>query len=206
MQAKAILLGTGTKKRTLDVKGEEELLGKGVSYCATCDGFFYKNKIVAVVGGNDSAAGATLHLANIAERVYLIYRKDKLRAESFWVDLIEKNEKIEVIYNTNVIEVSGENKLQILKLDREHDGQTELNVDGLFIEIGSEPKIDFAEKLKIETNDDGYIKIQSDGKTSVSGLWAAGDITTGSDKYKPVLTAASDGAIAARSIANFLKK
>ena len=206
LQAKAILLGTGTKKRTLDVKGEEELLGKGVSYCATCDGFFYKNKIVAVVGGNDSAAGATLHLANIAERVYLIYRKDKLRAESFWVDLIEKNEKIEVIYNTNVIEVSGENKLQILKLDREHDGQTELNVDGLFIEIGSEPKIDFAEKLKIETNDDGYIKIQSDGKTSVSGLWAAGDITTGSDKFKQVLTAASEGAIAARSIANFLKK
>ena len=81
-----------------------------------------------------------------------------------------------------------------------------MNVDGLFIEIGSEPKIDFAEKLKIETNDDGYIKIQSDGKTSVSGLWAAGDITTGSDKFKQVLTAASEGAIAARSIANFLKK
>lgn len=206
LQAKAILLGTGTKKRTLNVSGEEEFIGKGVSYCATCDGFFYKNKIVAVVGGNDSAAGATLHLANIAEKVYLIYRKDKLRAESFWVDLIEKNEKIEVVYNTNVIEVSGENKLETLKLDQEYKGQAKLNVDGLFIEIGSEPKIDFAAKLEIETDSEGYIEIQADGKTSVAGLWAAGDITTGSDKFKQVLAAASEGAIAARSIANFLKK
>jgi thioredoxin reductase (NADPH) len=206
LQAKTILLGTGTQKRLLNVEGETEFLGKGVSYCATCDGFFYKNKTVAVVGGNDSAAGAALHLANVAEKVYIIYRQEKLRAEKFWTDAIEKNEKIEVVYNTNVIKVSGENKLQTVKLDKEYQDKTELNVDGLFIEIGSDPKIDFAKNLGITVDSDGYIEISTDGKTTVAGIWAAGDITTGSDKFKQVLTAASEGAIAARSISNFLKK
>lgn len=206
LQAKTILLGTGTQKRLLNVEGEQEFLGKGVSYCATCDGFFYKNKTVAVIGGNDSAAGAALHLANIVEKVYIIYRKEKLRAEDYWIDLIEKNEKIEVIYNTNVIRVSGENKLQTLTLDKEHQGKVELNVDGLFIEIGSDPKIDFAKNLGISVDTEGYIEITTEGKTTVAGIWAAGDITTGSDKFKQVLTAASEGAIATRSISNFLKK
>jgi len=206
LQAKTILLGTGTQKRTLNVEGEQDFLGKGVSYCATCDGFFYRNKTVAVVGGNDSATGAALHLANIAEKVYIIYRKDKLRAEDYWIDLIEKNEKIEVVYNTNVIKVAGENKLQTLTLDKKHQSKTELNVDGLFIEIGSDPKIDFAKNLGIAVDSDGYIEISTDGKTTVPGIWAAGDITTGSDKFKQVLTAASEGAIATRSISDFLKK
>lgn len=205
IQSQAILLATGTKHRKLGAKGEEEFLGKGVSYCATCDGFFYKNKIVAVVGGSDSAAGAAVYLAGIAEKVYLIYRKDKLRAEPFWINLIEKNPKIEVVYNTNILEISGAEKVQKIKLDKTYKNAQTLGIDGLFIEAGSAPNIDFAGNLGLETDEDGYIKIKPDSSTNVPGVWAAGDITNGSDKFRQVVTACAEGAIAARSIYNYLK-
>lgn len=204
--AETILLATGTKRRKLDIKGEETFTGKGVSYCATCDGFFYKNKTVAVVGGSDSAAGAALYLADIAEKVYLIYRRDKLRAEPHWVKLIEKNRKIEVIYNTNIIEISGENKVEKVILDKPYKERSEIKTDGIFIEAGSDPNIDFAKDLGIEVDEDGYVKINSDASTSMPGVWAAGDITDGSDKFRQVITAAAEGAIAARSIYKYLKK
>lgn len=206
IQAKTILLATGVKKRKLGVKGEEEFLGKGVSYCATCDGFFYKNKTVAVVGGSDSAAGATVYLADIAEKAYLIYRKDKLRAEPYWVNLIEKNPKIKVIYNTNIAEITGTAKVEKIKLDNSFENQSELAIDGIFIEAGSELNIDFAKDLGVALDEEGYIKINPDASTTLEGVWAAGDMTNGSDKFRQVLTAASEGAIAARSIYRFLKK
>lgn len=202
----AILLATGTKHRRLGVPGEEEFLGKGVSYCATCDGFFYKNKTVAVVGGSDSAAGAAVYLAGIAEKVYLIYRKGKLRAEPFWINLIEKNPKTEVIYNTNVLGISGAEKLQEIKLDNTYKNTETLNIDGLFIEAGSVPNIDFTANLGLEADEEGYLKIKPDASTSVLGVWAAGDITNGSDKFRQVITACAEGAIAARSIYNYLEK
>lgn len=205
IKSKTILLATGTKHRKLGIRGEEEFLGKGVSYCATCDGFFYKNKIVAVVGGSDSAAGAAVYLANIAEKVYLIYRRDKLRAEAFWINLIEKNPKIEVIYNTNILEISGAEKLRKIKLDKAHKNAKTLDIDGLFIEAGSVPNIDFAASLGLETDEDGYIKIKPDSSANAKGVWAAGDITDGSDKFRQVITACAEGAIAARSICNYLK-
>lgn len=200
--SRTILLATGTKRRELNIGGEDKFIGKGVSYCATCDGFFYKNKKVAVIGGSDSAAGAAIYLADIAEKVYLIYRKEKLRAEPYWVTLIEKNPKIEVIYNTNVVGISGGGKVEKIKLDN----QEELKIDGLFIEAGSDPNIDFAGELAVEVDNDGYIKINSDASTNVPGVWAAGDITDGSDKFRQVITAAAEGAIAARSISKYLKK
>lgn len=206
MKTKTILLATGTKRRKLNIKGEEEFSGKGVSYCATCDGFFYKGKTVAVIGGSDSAAGAALYLADLAEKVYLIYRRDQLRAEPYWVNLIGKNEKITVIYNTNVIEIAGKEKLRTIKLDNPYQGRNELNVDGLFIEAGSVPNVDFAKDLGIETDEEGYVKVKKNNATSVEGVWAAGDITDGSDKFRQVITAAAEGAIAARSIFNYLKK
>lgn len=205
IQSQAILLATGTKHRKLGIKGEEEFSGKGVSYCAACDGFFYKNKTVAVAGGSDSAAGAAVYLAGIAEKVYLIYRKDKLRAEPFWIKLIEKNPKIEVIYNTNILEVSGAEKLREIKLDKTYKNAETLGIDGLFIEAGSAPNIDFAKDLGIETDEEGCIKIKPDASTSAPGVWAAGDITNGSDKFRQVITACAEGAIAARSIYNYLK-
>ena len=206
IKSSVILLATGTKHRKLNIPGEAEFLGKGVSYCATCDGFFYKKKTVAVVGGADSAAGAAVYLSGICEKVFLIYRKEKLRAETFWINLIEKNPKIEVVYNTNVSEILGAEKLQKVKLDKAYKNAETLDIDGLFIEAGSVPNIDFAADLKLETDGEGYIKIKSDASASVAGVWAAGDITDGSDKFRQVVTACAEGAIAARSISNYLKK
>lgn len=206
IKSSAILLATGTKHRRLNIPGEAEFLGKGVSCCATCDGFFYKNKIVAVVGGNDSAAAAAVYLADLAQKVFLIYRKEKLRAETFWINLIEKNPKIEVVYETNILEILGAEKLQKVKLDKARNGLESIDVDGLFIEAGSVPSLDFAAELKLETDEEGYVKIKADGQTSVAGVWAAGDITDGSDKFQQVITACAEGAIAARSISNYLKK
>ena len=206
INTRAVLLATGTKRRKLNIPGEAEFTGKGVSSCATCDGFFYKNKTVAVVGGSDSAAGAAVYLADIAAKVYLVYRKDKLRAEPYWVGLIEQNPKIEVIYNTNVIEITGEAKVEKIKLDKMPQDKEYLAVDGLFIEAGSDPNIDFAKNLDVAVDAGGYVKIQADCATSLSGVWAAGDITDGSDKFRQVITAAAEGAIAARSIYNYLKR
>lgn len=206
IQAKTVLAALGTRHRHLGVSGEKEFAGKGVSYCATCDGFFYKGKTVAVIGGNDSAAAATVFLGDIAEKVYLIYRKEPLRAEKFWVELIEKNPKIKVLYSTNVKEIYGNEKVEGVVMDSVFDGSDKLKVDGIFVEIGSEPMVELFKEFDLEKDEDGFIKIQPDGKTSVKGIWAAGDITTGSNKFKQIVTAASEGAIAARSVMEFLKK
>jgi thioredoxin reductase (NADPH) len=206
LRSQTILLATGTKRRKLNIPGEIEFLGKGVSYCATCDGFFYKSKTVAVIGGSDSAAGAAVYLSEICEKVFLIYRRDKLRAEKYWINLIEKNPKIEVVYNTNILEILGMEKLQKVKLDKPHNNSDFINLDGLFIEAGSEPNLDFAQDLGLETDEGGYIKINAGASTSVAGAWAAGDITDGSDKFRQVITACAEGAIAARSISNYLKR
>lgn len=206
IEAEAVLFAVGTKHRHLGIPGEKELAGKGVSYCATCDGFFYRGKTVAVVGGSDSAAGAALFLANIAEKVYIIYRKDKLRAEKFWVGLVEKNPKIEILYLTNVKEIKGEQKVEELVLDSPYKNSDVLKVDGIFIEAGFDPSTDLLKNLDVEIDKDGYVKIDADGKTTEKGLWAAGDITNGSNKFKQIITAAAEGAIAANSIQQYLKK
>lgn len=206
IEAKTVLLATGTKRRKLGVKGEEEFSGKGVSYCATCDGFFYKGKIVAVIGGSDSAAGAAIYLANIAEKVYVIYRGEELRCETYWKKKIEENPKIKVLCGYNLKEIVGEQKLQKVILDNEYESKGEIELDGLFIEVGSDPSVDFAKDLGVEEDESGYIKIRSDCSTSIEGVWAAGDITDGSDKFRQVITAAAEGAIAARSIFNYLKR
>jgi thioredoxin reductase (NADPH) len=206
ISAKSILLATGTKHRHLGVAGEKEFIGKGVSYCATCDGFFYRGKTVAVIGGNDSAAGAATFLGNLAEKVYVIYRGEKLRCENFWSSAIEKNPKIKVIYNTNVKEIHGSEKVEEVLLDNPNNGNDVLKVDGVFVEIGSDPNTDLAKSLEIETDEGGYIIVESDGRTNRKGIWAAGDITNASNKFKQIVTAAAEGAVAANSIQKFLKK
>lgn len=206
IEAKTVMLAMGTKHRHLGVPGEKELAGKGVSYCATCDGFFYKGKTVAVVGGNDSAAGAAVFLGDIAEKVYMIYRGEKLRCETFWGEAIAKNPKITMLYNTNIKEIKGSEKVESVMLDNPYEGKEQLNIDGVFAEIGSVPVTDLVKDLGIETDEEGYVKIDPSGRTSEKGIWAAGDITTGSDKFKQIITAASEGAIAAHSVQKFLKK
>jgi thioredoxin reductase (NADPH) len=206
VQSKTILIATGSKHRKLGVPGEKELLGKGVSYCATCDGFFYKEKIVGIIGGSDSAVSAAVYMADIAKKVYLIYRKDKLRAETFWIKSVEESKSIEVVYNTNVKEIHGENKIEKVSLDNSYKSKSDLKLDGLFIEIGFTPSTALVEDLGVEIDEEGYIKVETDGKTTVSGIWAAGDITNGSEKFKQIVTAASEGAIAANSIQMYLKR
>ncbi len=205
-RARTILLANGTKHRRLGVPGEKEKAGKGVSYCATCDGFFYRGKIVAVVGGSNSAAGAAVYLGNIAEKVYLIYRRDKLRAENFWMTAIESNPKIKTVYNANVKEIKGFDKVEEIILDNPCEGSVSLKIDGIFIEIGLDPNTEMAKNLNIELDEEGYVAIDSECRTTEKGIWAAGDITTGSNKLKQIITAAAEGAIAAESIQRHLKK
>jgi thioredoxin reductase (NADPH) len=200
-ETKTILLSIGTERRKLDLPNEDKFIGKGVSYCATCDGGFFKDKVVSVVGGSDAANTASLYLAEVASQVYQIYRKDKLRGEPSWVDQIKKNSKIKVIYNANVSELIGSERLEEIKLDT---GE-KIKTDGLFIEIGSEPNIKVLNQLTLELSESNYIKVDQAQKTNISGVWAAGDITTGSNGFQQIVTACAEGAIAVEDIFKFLQ-
>lgn len=206
IHAKTVLLATGTKHRHLGVAEEDRFLGRGLSYCATCDAAFFKDKVVAVIGGSDSANTASLYLAEIAQKVYQIYRGSELRGETAWIEQISKNPKIELILNSTIKSLVGDSVLNGVLLDRVDQGEVELSVDGLFVEIGSDPDGTLIQRLGIETDAKGYVVTQSDQRTSVSGIWAAGDITTNSDGFRQIVTACSEGAIAARSIFYALKK
>jgi thioredoxin reductase (NADPH) len=201
-QAKKIIIALGTERRKLDVDGEDKFLGKGVSYCATCDGAFFKNKIVGVVGGANSAADAALSLADIAKKVYVIYRGENLRAEPKRVEMINKNKKIEVICCVNVKEIKGDKMMKSVLLD---NGK-EIAMDGLFVEIGSVPATTMAKEIGVELSADGCIKVDERNSTNIKGVYAAGDITCSSNRFKQVITAASEGAIAAKSVYEEIKE
>jgi thioredoxin reductase (NADPH) len=203
--AKSVLLATGTKRSKLMIPGEDEFLGKGVSYCATCDALFYKDKTVGVVGGSDSATTAALLLSENSEKVYIIYRRDALRGDPTWIENVLKNPKIEVIYQTVITHVNGDEKVQSVSLSKEHNGSKELELDGLFIEIGSEPNITLPQKLDLDMDEKGYLIVDQAQSTNVKGIWAAGDITTNSNGFQQVITAASEGSVAANAIYSYLK-
>ncbi len=201
--SKTILFAIGTKPRKLNIESEKQFLGRGISYCATCDGPFFKEKTVAVLGGGNSAMTAALYLADLAEKVYIIYRGESLKGEAMWLDQINNNKKITVLYNTKVIDFIGENKLQSVALNNEFNGSKEITLDGVFVEIGSEPDLELVHDLNIDT-EDGHIKIKADGSTSLDGIFASGDITNGSNHFRQIITAASEGAIASNSIHKYL--
>ncbi len=205
IKARVVLLATGTKRRRLGVPGEKEFSGKGVAYCATCDGFFYKGKVVAVIGGSDTANTAALYLATLAEKVYQIYRGPTLRGVPVWVDQIAKNPKIELVLNTNVVAMKGDQKLAQLELDTPYNGSATVSVDGVFIEIGADPDNILAQGLGVELSEYGYIEVKENQSTNIAGIYAAGDNTTASNKFQQVVTACSEGAIAAASIREFLQ-
>jgi len=206
IKSKAILLATGTKSRKLKINNENKFIGRGVSYCATCDALFYQNKNVAVIGGSDSAQVTSLYLSKIAKKVYQIYRKDKLRGDPTWIEQIKKNKKIEVIYNNNVQKLIGNNFLEEIILENPYQGNQSLKIDGLFIKIGSTPDGLLTDKLKLDQDKQGYIKVNDNQETSLHGVWAAGDVTTASNKFKQIVTACSEGAIAAENIFNFIQR
>ena len=193
--AKSILIATGMKERELEVPGHDELKNRGVSYCALCDAPLYKDKVVAVVGGSDSAAKEALLLAKYCPKVYIIYRKEKLRPEPINARRIERESKIEVITETNVTEVLGEAKVTGVKLDRPYNGSDTLSLDGVFVAIGGIPYSDLAKKLGAELNAKGEIKIDRSSRTNVEGLFAAGDVVD--SEFKQAITGVAEGVNAA---------
>lgn len=203
-KSKTILLATGTKHRKLNLKNEDKYLGRGLAYCATCDAMFYKDKIVAVIGGGDSALTASLYLAKVAQKVYLLVKDEEFNGEMTWRDLVNKNEKIETFFKTEVKELRGENKLTEVLINK--NGQEEvLNLDGLFIEIGTDPDNFLSDQLGLETLNK-FLKVDQSQKTNLEGVWAAGDLTTNSNYFRQVITACSEGAVAAYDIFSYLQK
>lgn len=203
--AKTVILGIGTNRNKLNLENEDKFLGKGVSYCATCDAMFFKDKVVTVVGGSNAATMAASMLSDIAKKVYLIYRGTELKGEPMWIEQVEAKENIEIIYTTILIGLEGEEKLERIKLSRPYNGSVYLDTDGVFVEIGSVPNVDLANKLGLELDDKKYIKVNEDQSTSLEGVWAAGDCTSASNRFRQVITAASEGSIAANAIFGYLK-
>lgn len=194
-EAKAVILATGTERRKLDAPGAKEYEGKGIHYCATCDGAFYRDKTVAVIGGSNSAAHAALLLARFAKRVYIIYRKEKMRCEPVLLNRINKAENTEFVYNTNVVEVKGDKFVQKVLLDNAYKGKKELNLDGVFVEIGSIPSSGLAEQLGVKLTKSKEIMVNAFCETNIAGIFAAGDVTNA--VLRQGIVAASQGAIAA---------
>ncbi len=202
-----VLIATGTKTRKLDIPGEEEYRGKGVSYCAVCDAALYKDDTVAVVGGSEASAKEALLLTEHAEKVYIIYRGEEIHPEPILKQRVEEKAdkgEIEVINNTNVTEVKGDQMVNKVKLDNKYKGKKELEVDGLFISIGGVPLTEITGDLDIETSDSGEIKVDERMKTSVPGIYAAGDVTD--NGFKQIITAAYQGSRAVNTAYQHLKE
>ena len=198
--AKTVLFATGTTRKKLGVPGEKEFENKGVSYCAVCDAALFRNKVVAVVGGSDSAAKEALLLAEYAKKVYLIHRRDKIRPEPINGERVKNNPKIELLLNRNVVEVFGE---KLVNGVRFKEGG-ELLLDGVFIEIGAIPNSGLAEKLGVKITAGKEIIIDKDSMTNVPGVYAAGDIAD--RHFKQAITGAAEGVIAAFSAYEYINK
>lgn len=196
LEAKRVIIATGASARPLGIAREKDFIGKGVSYCATCDGMFFKNKTVAVIGGGNTAAEDALYLEKIASKVYLIHRRDELRADKILAERI-KNSKIEVVWNSVVHNLIGEDKLTKIQLkDVKNDSLTEIYADGVFVAIGQIPNSDQFENLNKDEH--GYIVTDELMRTNLTGVYAAGDIRK--KTLRQVVTACADGAIAADSV------
>lgn len=204
--SKALIVATGTERRKLNIPGEKKYQGRGTSYCTNCDAPFFRGKTVAVIGGADSAVSGAIHAAAFAQKVYIIYRKDKLRAEPAWTEEALKNPKIEVIYKTNITEILGdENKVTGVKLDQPYQNSDQLAVGGVFIEIGGVPVTGMLKQLGVELDENDYVKVGPDMSTNVPGLFAAGDIANVFGEFQQITIATSEGSIAAASVFKYLK-
>jgi len=205
-EGKTILFATGTKWRKLEgVKGSEEFANKGVSYCALCDGPLYKNKIVAVVGGSDSAAKDALLLSEYAKKVYIIYRGEQIHPEPINLERIKVNKKIEIINNTNIKEIKGKDFVTGVLLDKPYKSSKELKLDGVFVAIGHIALSELAKPLSVKLNAHGEIIINhATSETNVSGVYAAGDVTD--QPFKQLITGVADGCVAAYSAYEYIKK
>ena len=201
-ETKTVIIATGADHRKLMVPGEEELTGMGVSYCATCDGAFFRNKVTAVVGGGDVALEDAIYLSRFASKVYLIHRRDEFRGAKILQDQVKANEKIEIIYDTVVDEIVGKDAVEKLILSNKKTGdKSELPVNGVFMAVGIVPNVSNIKGLP-KQDEGGYLIAGEDCVTSIPGIYAAGDVRT--KQLRQVITAAADGANAITSIEKYL--
>lgn len=211
-EAKAVILATGAIARRLNIEGEDTFFGKGVSSCATCDGAFFKNKVVAVVGGGDTAVEDALYLADIAEKVYLIHRRDSLRTDSPESRALASKENVKFLWNTQVISVEGDTAVHSATLastvakqvpgNVQATGEATLPLDGLFVAIGHDPASKLVHGHPVEVEGSGYI-IAKETETNIEGLFVAGDVAD--SKYRQAVTAAASGAMAAMNAIKYSK-
>ena len=200
--ARSIILATGTEHRKLSVPGEKEFLNRGVSYCAICDAAFFKNKVVAVIGGSDSSAIEALMLAEHASKVYMIYRGEKLRAEPINLEKIKSNKKIELISKTNITKILGEKSVKKVVLDKPFNGSGELELSGIFVAVGHVAQSTLAKQLGVKLSESGEIIANGYMHTSIPGVFAAGDVID--FKFKQAIVSSAQGTIAAYSAFEFL--
>lgn len=198
-EAKTIILAFGKQPRELNVEGEQEFQGRGVSYCATCDMPFFKNKTVAIVGGGNSALDAALLAAKNCEKVYLIHRRDEFRAENILIEKAKNSKNIEIILNSNIQKIKGKNVVESIIIE----SGKEINVSGVFAEIGYVVDRSLVENL-VELNDKNQVIVDSNQNTSIPGIFAAGDLTT--TIYKQIVISAGEGAKAALSVYDYIQK
>lgn len=202
-EARSLIIASGTERKKLEIPGEKEFWGKGVTYCATCDAPLYKNRTVAVVGGGDAALTAALLLSDYAKKVYLIHRRKEYSGQPTWRERVLANDKIEKIFENNLKEIRGEQVVREIVLEKPWQNSDSLKIGGLFIEIGAVPVVALVEKMGVALDEKRYIKVDKDCQTNVSGVFAAGDVTNRTP-LKQILTSASQGAIAAYSVYKYL--
>lgn len=202
-EARCVILASGAHHRTLEVPGEEELRGAGVSYCATCDGAFFRGRTVAVVGGGDAALEDAIFLARMCEKVYIVHRRDKLRGVKRLQERLQALENIEFVWNSETAAIEGNAQVEALRLRQTKTGEERrLDVDGVFIAVGIAPESElYAGQLELD--EQGYIRADESGQTSVPGVFAAGDVRT--KALRQILTAASDGANCVASAERYLQ-
>ena len=199
--AKAVIIATGSENRKLGLSNEDELVGKGISYCATCDGAFYKEKTVAVVGGGNTALEDALYLADVASKVYLIHRRDEFRGEESTVSHLKEKDNIEFVYNSNVTKLNANERLKSIEITNIDGSIKTIDVDGLFVAVGRIPENQNFAKL-INLDESGYVKAGEDCITNVAGIFVAGDNRI--KEVRQLVTATSDGAIAATNAVKYI--
>jgi thioredoxin reductase (NADPH) len=203
VHTKTLIVSSGTDKRKLNIPGEKELLGRGVSYCVTCDGMFFKNRVVGVIGGRNSALKAASFFSEIAKKTYLIYRGEELKADSLEIENLKKSNKTEIILNAQPERFIGEKKLEAIEINQKGEKRI-IPLEGIFIEIGTIPTTEIIQDLKVKTDEQGFISVTPDMETNIPGLFAAGDAIK--SKLKQVIVSAGQGAIAAKSAYDFLSE
>ncbi len=193
-KAKAIIIATGSTNRKLNIEKEKDFIGKGISYCASCDGNFYKDKIVAVNGGGNTALEDALYLSDLASKVYLIHRRDEFKGEDIYLDKLKNKDNVEIILNSQIIKLEGKNKLEKILIKNKKNKTRKLSIDGLFIAIGQEPKNEIFKNV-VDLDEKGYIITNNDVCTKTQGIYVAGDARV--KNLRQLTTAVSDGSIAA---------